>query len=227
MTTLSEIKIKSQKHQLFVLGVLCILLAPLALIFGLFGLESNPEGWYCSISRTYHANSKVWIIGELFAIGIYFLTYQGYDWRDRVLSIIQGVSTFGIAVFPCKIPNSFEPIGMFNLSPNVSQTLHVASTITLFISFFISVTFLFTLSSGSITDKKKIRNIIYYICGGLILFGMLGITLDTLILRNFIPDWFPTTMVLEFIMLVPFGFAYMVKSECFSFLNDTYKEIHL
>lgn len=227
MTTLSEIKIKSQKHQLFVLGILCILLAPLALIFGLFGLDTNPEGWYCSISRTYHANSKVWMIGELFAIGVYFLTYRGYDWRDRVLSIIQGISAMGVATFPCKIPNSSEPIGMFNLQPKVSQTLHVISTIILFVSFFINVTFLFTLSNGTITNKKKIRNIIYYVCGGLILFGMIGIVLDTLILENFIPGWFPMTIILEFIMLVPFGFAYMVKSGCFGFLNDTYKEIQL
>ena len=56
---------------------------------------------------------------------------------------------------------------------------------------------------------------------------MAGIVLDTLVLEKFIPNWFPTTIILEFIMLVPFGFAYMVKSGCFSFLNDTYKEIQL
>ena len=224
MTTLTEIKIRSQKHQLFVLGVLCILLVPLCLLFGLFGLDTNPEGWYQSISRTYHANCKPIMIGELCSIGVYFLTYQGYDWRDRILSLIQGISSYGIVLFPCKLPNSVLPIGMFNLNPNLSQKLHVTATAVLFITFFISLEFLFTRSSGTITEKKKLRNKIYYICGGIILFGMILTCLDSLYFDRYIPNWFPITIVLEFIMLVPFGFAYMVKSECFKFLNDDYRE---
>ena len=227
MTTLTEIKVKSQKHQLLVLGVLCILLVPLCLLFGLFGLKTNPEGWYHSISRTYHANCKPIMIGELCSIGVYFLTYQGYDWKDRVMSLIQGISSIGIVLFPCSLPNSNMPIGTFNLNQSLSQKIHVTCTVTLFVTFFINLVFLFTLSNGTMTKKKKIRNKIYYICGGIILFGMILTVLDALIFEKYVPNWFPTTIMLEFIMLVPFGFAYMVKSECFKFLNDDYREKNL
>ena len=65
------------------------------------------------------------------------------------------------------------------------------------------------------TDRKKVRNVIYRICG----WGMVGFEalLVALVLLG-APGW--VVMVIEIILLHLFGFAWLVKGEFFPFLND-------
>ena len=65
------------------------------------------------------------------------------------------------------------------------------------------------------TDRKKVRNVIYRICG----WGMIGFEalLVGLVLLG-APGW--VVMVIEIILLHLFGFAWLVKGEFFPFLND-------
>ena len=76
--------------------------------------------------------------------------------------------------------------------------------------------FLFTKTAGEMTQQKKIKNIIYRVCG----VGMLAAFL--LMLLQFIPgfDCYNLTWIVEAIALFFFGFSWIVKSDAFPFLQD-------
>jgi len=202
-----------------ILGILCALLAPCSLLFGFIGWKYNLPNWYMSISSTYYANSKIFMIGLLSATSIFFFAYKGYDWKDRVCSLIQAISAIGIVIFPCTAPSIPKHIGLFCLPVNISNTIHCVCAAILFLTFDINVLFLFTLGNGEPTDRKKLRNKIYYICGGIIFVFMICQAFHNPIAK-ILPDWFPLTWFNEFMMLESFAFAYIVKSEAIGKFND-------
>lgn len=201
-------------YQRRVLAVLCALLAPSSIGFGLLG--HNLDYWYCSISATYYANSKICMIGLLFATAVYFLTYRGYDKLDIVLSILQGISAIGIIVFPCATYGVEGKVGLLSLPVSLSHIFHCASASILFICFGIMITFAFTKGDKE-NPKKRMRNKIYRICG-ITIFAFTIIQFISVFLP--IPQWFPMTLINEFIMLEAFAFAWAVKSGMFKKLND-------
>ena len=110
-----------------VLGWLCILLAPLSVGFGFLAYELNgPHFWY-SISATYYASSKLWMIGLLFAASITFLCYRGYDSKDNWLANLSGIFAFGVIAFPCATDKAGLTEGLFNLPIGISNIIHCAS----------------------------------------------------------------------------------------------------
>lgn len=218
-------ELKSMLHQRFALGILCALLVPSCILFGLLGahLGINPEGWYMSISDTYYANSKMCMIGLLFATGVFFFSYKGYDWRDRLCSLIQSIACMGIIAFPCTGPDSTARVGLFGAIATESSKIHFFFAALLFVMFAINVLFLFTIGKGEPTKKKKVRNTIYRVCGIIIVAFIVIQALTSTVLSKYIPDWLPMTLINEFFMLEAFAFAYIVKSEAIKKFNDEYK----
>ena len=202
-----------------VLGTLCGLLAPCSLLFGFIGWKHNLPGWYMSISSTYYANSKIFMIGLLCATSIFFFAYKGYDWKDRVCSLVQAIAAIGIVIFPCATLGIPERVGLFCLTVHISNIIHCIMAATLFLAFDFNILFLFTLGNGEPTERKKLRNKIYYICGGIIFVFMVlqGFRLQV---SKILPAWFPLTWFNEFMMLESFAFAYIVKSSAIGKFND-------
>ena len=202
-----------------ILGILCALLAPSSLLFGLFGWKYNLPNWYFSVSSTYYANSKIFMIGLLSATSIFFFAYKGYDWKDRICSLVQAISAIGLVVFPCATVGIPDNVGLFCLPVSISNTIHCIFATLLFLAFDINILFLFTLGNGEPTERKKLRNKIYYICGAIITMFMVCQAFHWQ-LSKILPDWFPLTLFNEFMMLEPFSFAYIVKSEAIGRFND-------
>lgn len=199
-----------------VMGILVMLLAPLSILFGLIGINTNPEGWWHSISDTWYANSQV-IMAVIIAISAYFFcTYGGYDWRDRVVNLMSGIGLFGILVFPCGNEGTNGLVGLFNLPINISSKIHVAFALLAFTGFFINEGFLFTISSGELTKEKKKRNFIYRLAA----FCIIPVAAVLIILANL--NIGPKNMVwiAELVALEPCGLAWLVKGETLSILND-------
>ena len=209
---------RSMLYQKRILGTLCILLAPLCLIFGLFGLSTNLHGWYLSISATYYANSKMFMIGLLFAISVFFFSYQCYDWKDRIVTLFEAICAIGIVMFPCKSDDIPNLVGLFNIPFGISHVFHCTFATVLFVLFGFQITFLFTKSDGNPTKEKLIRNKIYRICG-IVIFVFCIVQMITSIFV-FIPSYIPTTWINEFVMLIAYGVAYLIKSESIAKLND-------
>ena len=222
---LNNVDIKTMIIQRRILSLLCALLAPCSILFGLFGASNgNFPTWYMTVSDTYYANSKIIMIGLLAATSVFFFSYRGYDVYDRICSLIEAISALGIIVFPKNIPY-VEYTGLFNLPVKISGVFHNISAGVLFVTFALQILFLFTKGSNELTSKKKLRNKIYIVCGSIILFFALCMGLaDTMIFTSWVPEWFPIKWLDEFFMLESFAFAYLVKSEAINRFNDTISE---
>ncbi len=208
-------------HQRRILGALCIALVPSVLLFGLFGLKTNPTNWYHSISSSFYSNANICMIGLIFATSIFFFSYKGYDWKDRFLSIVQAITVLGVIVFPNYNYTKPDTTGIFCLESHLSHKLHCITAGTFFIVIAFNLLFLFTKTGKEPTKKKKIRNIIYKICGILILVAAISMgVMSTSYVKQYLPVNFPVGMICEFIMFTSFGFAYLVKSEAINKFND-------
>ena len=200
--TMMRLTTNSQLHfQRLVLGIICGLLPICCVLFGLIGAEDALLGdaWWHSISATYFSNSQIWMIGSLVLASFFFATYRWYDLGDRVLTLISSVSSVSVAVFPCN-NQVFAKCGLFMLPTPVSSLIHNISAAALFMSFAIMILTQFT------KGHDKIRNRIYYICGTIIVLGMIS-QLITSILGI---SWM--TIINEFVMLEAFAVAWIVKS---------------
>ena len=188
------------------IGWLAILLPWIVAILSLAFGYSFPE----SISATYyHAECIVPFMIILGSASILLLYYDGYDKTDDILNTIAGVLGLCVCLFPCFPDTSLATVGTFRLPVAVSGWIHNVVAILFFaILSYISL-FQFTKSSGEMTKQKKIRNIIYRVCG----IGMIASFLLLLIPGFAIKIW-----LTEAIALLFFGFSWLTKSQCYTWL---------
>lgn len=225
---------KSQKSLMLfqkeMLGILGFLLVPFAIGFGLLG-DSNPATWWHSISMTYYANSNICMVGVLFSMSVLFFSYYGYDASDKILSFVAGAASLGVLVFPCGhdglpceeavneilgITECVRRTGILDLEIGLSFKIHCVCASVLFIDFAIMTGYNFTRSNPeSMSDKKVLRNKIYKICSTIIVVFMLNQVVTSI---TDAPGWW--TLINEFIMLLAFSFAWLVKAEFFNRFND-------
>lgn len=218
---MTSIEKNTMLHQRRILGALCIALVPSVLLFGLFGLDTNPTNWYHSISSSFYSNANICMIGLIFATSVFFFSYRGYDWKDRFLSIVQAITVLGVIVFPNYNYTKPDTTGIFCLESHLSHKLHCITAGTFFIVIAFNLLLLFTKTGKEPTKKKKIRNTIYKVCGILILVAAISMfILHTSYVRQFLPENLPIGMICEFVMFTSFGFAYLVKSEAIKKFND-------
>lgn len=174
--------------------------------------------WPQSISITYYS---VFAVGTFMVVlgsaGILLINYKGYEKIDDISATIAGIFGILICLFPMTfLPNPAEQVGILHLPSNVSNIIHCISAVGFFGTLAFMSFFLFTKTSGQMTRQKKIKNIIYRICG----IGMMGSFL--LFLLNFIPNFecYNLTWIIEAIALFFFGASWIVKSDAFPFLKD-------
>ena len=163
-----------------------------------------------SISATYYICPA--LTGILTAASVVLMCYDGYNLRDNIVTTISGVFGIMIVLFPCACTVSGEMVGFFQLPVAISNTIHCASACAFFILLSINSLFLFTLGEKEPTKQKKIRNIIYRVCG----IGMIC----ALILMVLPVSFFAKTFVVEAIALTFFGISWLVKGQMFGILKD-------
>ena len=198
------------KRMRIMIGILGMLLPWLVALITL--------SWPGSISETYYS---VFAVGTFMVVlgsaGILLINYKGYETIDDVTATIAGV--FGILI--CLFPMTYEPdpsmkTGVLHLVSSTSNIFHCIAAFGFFFTLAFMSFFLFTKTGGEMTKQKKIKNIIYRICG----VGMLGAFL--LMLLQFIPGFncYNLTWIVEAIALFFFGFSWIVKSDAFPLLQD-------
>ena len=163
-----------------------------------------------SISATYYICPA--LTGILTAASVVLMCYDGYSLRDNIVTTISGIFGIMIVLFPCACTVSGELVGFFQLPVAISNTIHCASACAFFILLSINSLFLFTIGEKESTKQKKIRNIIYRVCG----IGMLC----ALILMVLPVSFFAKTFVVEAIALTFFGISWLVKGQVFGILKD-------
>jgi hypothetical protein len=166
-------------------------------------------GFPASISATYYVPECITpFMGILIASSVILMCYKGYDLQDDIILSLSGLMGLCICLFPT-YTSTADYVGTFHLPVNLSSTLHNVSAIIFFALLSYNSFFLFTKGDGNPTNKKKIRNIIYRICG----VGMIASFLLLLL-----PDFHIKIWLMETIALFFFGVSFLTKADIFPFL---------
>ncbi len=201
-------KVRSSLLHRNVLGGLGMLLPLISILGGLF-VRNKPESWWYSISVTYYITPALPII--LGACAIFLLCYRSYEKIDTIINVLSGVFALGVVLFPCENPYGIEYAGFFQLPVAVSSVIHAICAMLLFALLAFNIGWLFTRGNNSFNNK------IYKICSYSMIVIM-GIFLIMAIAGLFgfkYPQWL--VMIVEAILLLLFGFAWLVKGQFFHF----------
>ena len=197
-------------------GVLGLLLPWIVLLLCIVYGEAAPLGHIFpdSISATYYFQTTITpfmiILGSS---GIILMCYRGYTWTDDLINTLTGIFALFICQFPCSNPEMYAAgyipdfVGTFQLPYEVSGWIHNISAVFFFGFLAYNCLFLFTKSSGNMTENKKKRNIIYKVCG----IGML-VSLLAIVIVAIFEVWSGTWWV-EAIALMFFGIAFLTKAD--------------
>jgi hypothetical protein len=169
-----------------------------------------------SVSAYYHSSMRDFFVGLSFLIGLFLITYKGFDRADDLASDLAGVAALCVAVFPNDPRDpSIAKLGIFQLAPKVSDRIHVCSAAVHFVTLACISLFLFTKTDETkpMTPQKQQRNVVYKWCG-VIMFLALGCILAA---NSWMSDaqkavWRPTLLG-ETVALVAFGVSWIVKGE--------------
>jgi len=195
-------------------GLLGVVLPWLALFSA--GIANRPgDEWWWSISATYYQSPA--LVGVLVPASIVLISYLGYNWADNLVTTLSGIFGLGIVLFPCNvswIPDGTK-VGFFQIPIEISSTIHGICAGLFFFLIALNSILLFTKSGSNMTDRKKIRNRIYRICG----YGMLVLEVMFVVVKIAGAPGY-CVMIVEILLLHLFGLAWLVKGEAFPFLND-------
>ncbi len=187
-----------------VVGFIALLL-PLTLVVPWWAANHNllPS----SMSSYYYTGMRDIFVGALCAIGIINICCRGYDRHDTTLGILSGIFAIGVAFFPT-MPDSGATHAQI-----VVGTIHIVCASLLFLSLAYFCFFLFTMSAEGlvVTRRKRHRNGIYRVCGGMILASVLAIILFKVIHRPYLFGPIGSMFCFETTALMSFGVAWMVK----------------
>ena len=172
-----------------------------------------------SISITFYeflTASPIFMI-ILGSASILLICYQGYEKKDDILNTIAACCGLGVCLFPMQVA-AYPIVTIFSIPANISYIIHIAFAVVFFILLAINSLFLFTKSNTpkeKWTKQKKIRNIIFKICGiGMIVsFGIL-----------LFPSFYGQVWLTETIALLFFGISWLTKANCYPWLAADKKE---
>lgn len=162
-----------------------------------------------SISATWYTNACTPFMIILGSASFLLISYKGYEKCDDVLLTCSGIAGIGICLFPCSIPSVVGRVGTFMIDSNISNSIHFVFAIVFFGLLSYNSIFLFTKSSGDMTENKKKRNVIYRVCG----IGMIASFLVLLIPHFPIQVWLVETIALFF-----FGVSFLTKADIYQWL---------
>jgi len=195
-----------------VIGILGICLPVMVVLIGFLQNGLTFKG---SISSYYFTNSRDIFVGILGTVALFLISYKGYDSTDNIITNLSGVFALGIIVFPTSMYlGTAVKVGTFLINDNISEYIHLTFSAMFFIALAYNSIFLFTKQGeGEPTKEKMKRNIIYVICGILILLSLICILIFFVFFENTsAAKWVPT-LVFETVALIAFGFSWLVKGE--------------
>jgi hypothetical protein len=175
------------------------ILIPFTMMIGMFILfDGNVV--QKSISNYYYTGMRDVLVGAICAIALFMFFYRGYDKWDDWAGNLAGLSAIGVAWFPTAEagPNNF--IGL----------IHFISAALFFLTLAVFSLFLFTKKGSNPTPRKRTRNIIYIICGLVIIICLMAIWIYFNLINN---DKEKCNFVFwaETLALIAFGISWLTK----------------
>lgn len=148
------------------------------------------------------------LVGVLFVLGFFLMTYKGYDKTDSRIANLGCVFALGVALFPTTSSNYLV------------HKMHFVFALLLFTVFIVFSMYLFrkTDPNGIRTKQKDKRNKVYLACGIIIIACIAGIALSMLAFET-AASQYHLVFWFESVALIAFGFSWIVKAE-FLFMKD-------
>lgn len=162
-----------------------------------------------SISATWYTNACTVFMIILGSASMLLISYKGYERADDILLTCSGLAGLGICLFPCSISSVSGDVGTFLIDSEISNIIHFVCAIIFFGLLAYNSFFMFTKGFGKKTKKKKIRNVIYRVCG----IGMLASFLILLLPAFHIQVW-----LMEAIALFFFAVSFLTKADVYPWL---------
>jgi hypothetical protein len=194
-------------------GVIAVLL-PLVLVVANWAVG---HGFEPSMSGYYYTPMRNIFVGSLWAIGVFLVTYDGYDLPDRLITDIAGLCTICISLFPTTPGYKPTPqqvlIGNFHLGFALVAFVLLAVMAFRFakteptppgLSFWRRVKYAFGFTGTGISSRPLWATVMYRVCGVVILICIA-------LIYPLANTATYSLLVLEAIMLVTFGISWFVK----------------
>lgn len=182
------------------------ILLPLLVVIGKWVSDKTPALEY-SISDYYDNGAAGDIlVGILFVLGFFLLTYKGPEKIDNITADVGCVAALGVALFP-------------TTATGWVHILHFVFAMSLFsvFIFFSLILFRKTDPFKPMTPEKKNRNYIYLSCGIIMIICIVAIAGTILLIDYSISEKYKLVYWFESIALVAFGISWITKSEMFYF----------
>jgi hypothetical protein len=196
------------------IGLIGIALPPVLILgklwWGTGGLQNSISGYY-------YSNMRDWLVGGLWAVGVFLLFYGGHRMFDDWIGNLAGLAAIGVALVPT------SPSG----GPNVSQTddstlavWHVGFSAVFFTCLAVYCLFIFTRNDNETPNavNKDKRNIVYIVCGIAIVVCMAAILIIGAWFDEETKSWHPV-LWLESAAVWAFGIAWLTKGKTIWFIN--------
>jgi hypothetical protein len=187
-------------------GIIGIAL-PFVLAFGnilLHGLRIED-----SISSYYYTEMRNIFVGSLCAIGVFLMSYRGYDRRDA----IAGNLAFVFAIAVACIPTTPLPVATADQKLIGGVHLTFAALLFLTLAYFSLMLFTETDPHKTPTRQKLQRNAVYRVSGYIILACIGLIAVAALPPVKALTEWLEPRFWLESIAIVAFGVSWLIKGE--------------
>ncbi len=180
---------------------------PFVLVVGKWLL--NGWGIQSSISAYYYTSMRDVFVGSLCAIGVFLLSYRGYERADDVAGNFACVFAVGVALFPTS-----PPAGATATQAGIG-VIHLvfASAFFLTLAYFSLVLFRKTNPAKQMSERKKERNVVYTVCGYTILVCVGLIIIDVVLLRQSVLRAVAPVFWLESAAVIAFGVSWLTKGE--------------
>jgi hypothetical protein len=203
------------------IGVLGMLLP--FLLIGFLYLDTCHFGALESISHYYYTRVNSVLILVVGFLAFFLLIYKGKDPIDFYLSVLAAVGALCLLLFPTgNVSDHFEDIGgvvVTTLAESRGREIfHYCSAALFFLSLAYMSLFIFTrsnLPTEQRTRNKKIRNLIYRLCGVVMIASLVVILVSWLIEDKEVATYDSLTFWMEVIAVEAFGFSWLTKSEWF------------
>ncbi|MCW2718877.1 MAG: hypothetical protein JWR81_2699 [Pseudonocardia sp.] len=160
-----------------------------------------------SISAYYYTGMRNVLVGALFAIAVFLISYR-YGPQDNRAGTLAGVMAIGVALFPTSPANPTaqqQTIGIVHLV--------CAGVFFLTLAYFSYFLFTRTDPARPPTRRKLQRNVVYRVCGVLIVVCLVLAVLSDNLLGRALVDALNPVFWLESVAIVAFGVSWLVKGE--------------
>ncbi len=189
------------------IGLLGIAL-PFVLLLGALILFKT--GIQSSISDYYHTGMRDVLVGTLCAIGLFLLSYRGYERADDIAGDLACLFAVGAALFPIAPEEASD-------TARVIGYVHVACAAGFFLTLIYFCLFLFTKTdpNKSPSRRKLQRNKVYKACGYTMAVCILLIALYELLVdkQESSLEAYRPVFWLEAVTVVAFGISWLIKGE--------------